>query len=273
MARTHATATARAISSDSATPLATPSAGSIPEVTIETLARGFCREAAGYGFGQIDFVKFVNAVLDQSMAGGTCPVCAPTRGHLAPAPADATRLPLQGVRVAIRSLAPAADLPILERWLTDARGRDFLLSRATAKAADVEELVRDPRNSFGVIVLPDATPIGAVAFLDHDPVQRKAEMRKLIGEPAQRGKGLAKEASSLWIRYGLAGLGLRKIFVSTFHTSVRNVRLNEELGFRLEGILRNEVLVDGAYQDVLRMGLWCDGEPGAPAPAGESDPD
>jgi RimJ/RimL family protein N-acetyltransferase len=238
----------------------------IPDAAIEALARLVCREASEQGFTQIEYVKLVNAVLDESMR------TAGAEPSPAPPPAPATRLPLRGPRVAIRALDPACDLPLFDRWLADASGRDFLLSRLTARQADLRELLRAAGNAFGVVTLPDAVPIGAVAFLDHDPAQRKAEMRKLIGEPSYRGKGLAKEASALWIRYGLAGLGLRKIYVSTFHTNVRNVRLNQELGFRVEGILRSEVLVDGAYHDVLRMGLWREGEPQEPeVPSTERD--
>jgi RimJ/RimL family protein N-acetyltransferase len=181
---------------------------------------------------------------------------------VAPAAPDTAALPLHGPRVVIRAFDVATDLEILDRWLSDRRGRDFLLSRVTARRADVQELVAERSSAFAMVTLHDATPVGTVAFLDHDPVQRKAEMRKLIGDPAQRGKGLAKEASELWIRYGISVLGLKKIYVSTFHTNVRNVRLNQELGFKVEGILRNEVLVDGRYHDVLRMGLWADAQHG-----------
>jgi diamine N-acetyltransferase len=95
-----------------------------------------------------------------------------------------------------------------------------------------------------------------VAFLDYDADQRKAELRKVVGDPAQRGKGYGKEASALWIRYGITTLGLKKIYLNTLETNIHNVHLNEELGFRVEGILRNELLIDGEYRDVLRMGLW-----------------
>jgi RimJ/RimL family protein N-acetyltransferase len=236
----------------------------IPDLAIETLARGFCHEAEGYGFTQLEYVKFVNAVLNRSMhAAPRATGQAVQRPSVAAAETPlADRLPLQAERVVIRAFDAAVDLPLFDDWLTDERGRDFLLSRVTAKQADLRDLVREASNTFGIITLHDSRPIGAMAFLDRDPVQRKAEMRKLIGDPAQRGKGLAKEASALWIRFGKEGIGLKKISVSTFHTSVRNVRLNQELGFRVEGILRNEVLLDGAYHDVLRMGLWTDGDPG-----------
>ena len=80
----------------------------------------------------------------------------------------------------------------------------------------------------------------------------------MIGDPALRGRGLGREASKLWVGYGLGALGLRKIYLNTLATHLRNIKINEEIGFRVEGILRNEVLIDGEHRDVLRMGLWHD---------------
>lgn len=233
---------------------------SIPDLTIEALARGFCREAATYGFTQLDYVKFVNVVLDMSMRSNADAAGGGSREEAPVKVADegvfkAASFPLQSPNLAIREFDATQDLPLFDRWLADPGGRHFLLSRTTARQEDLRDVARSDTSILGVITLPDGRPIGSVAFLNHDPEQRKAELRKLIGEPDQRGKGLAKEASMLWIRYGLGTLGLHKIYLSTLHTNSRNVRLNEELGFRTEGILRNEVLIDGVYHDILRMGL------------------
>jgi len=94
-----------------------------------------------------------------------------------------------------------------------------------------------------------------MAFLNYDRKYKKAELRKLIGVPKLRGKGLGKEATKYWIQYGFTELGLNKIYLNTVDTNIRNIKLNEELGFKVEGILRNEILIDGNYHDVLRMGL------------------
>ncbi len=237
---------------------------SIPDLTIETLSRSFYRESLGYGFTQMDYVKFVNHLLDLSMHadnGDAGSALDEEDGEVvARRSADLGRvgdtLPLRGPNVIVRALDSNADLPLLDRWLTDPAGRYFLLSRTTPHWPDVHELLARESTVLGMATLAEGTPIGCVAFLDYDPAQHKAELRKLIGEPAQRGKGFGREASKLWIRYGLDGLGLRKIYLNTLETNISNVRLNEELGFRVEGILRNEVLIDGTYRDVLRMGLW-----------------
>jgi RimJ/RimL family protein N-acetyltransferase len=93
-----------------------------------------------------------------------------------------------------------------------------------------------------------------MAYLDHSRIQNRAELRKLIGESDCRGKGLAEEATRLWVRYGIIGLGLEKIYLSTLQTQIANIRLNEDIGFKVEGLLRDEVLIDGKRHDVLRMG-------------------
>jgi RimJ/RimL family protein N-acetyltransferase len=239
--------------------MSTPTSN-IPDLTLETISRTFFREATGYGFGPVDYVKFANLLLDMAMKNGLETKRTPSPAAK-PAPvagwaAGATAFPLQGARVVVRAFDAEADLPLFDRWLADRQGRFFLLSRTTSRRSDIGEVVETENCVLGIITLPDSTPIGAVGFLDYDPTQRKAELRKLIGEPAQRGKGFAREASALWIQYGLEVLQLKKIYLNTLETDIRNVKLNEELGFAVEGILRNEVLVDGTYRDVLRMGLW-----------------
>lgn len=237
---------------------------SLPDRTLETLARSFYKESTMYGFTQIDYVRFVNMLLDLSMESSDreskvqgverrvgLEYVDTNDGHF-------KDLPIEGKRVRIRKLDPVNDMEILKEWLNDKSGRQFLLSRITAQAINIERIIHDDWNVFGIITTHDNTPIGCVAYLGFNCEQRKAELRKLIGEPSMRAKGYAKEATQLWIRYGQTALNLKKIHLSTFHTDMRNVRLNEDLGFKVEGILRNEICVDGVYLDVLRMGLWKD---------------
>lgn len=237
----------------------------IPDTTIETLARSFFKQSANYGFKQDDYLKFVNILLDfamrrwngdtngfqnhtevesqsETISGGTTPL----------------QLPLQGDGIKIRAFEPPRDRTRLERWLDDEFGRYFLLSRISLRDLCVDELIEDDTNILGVVTLPDETPIGIVAYLNYDARQAKAELRKLIGDPQIRARGFGKKATKLWIQYGIHGLRLHKIYLNTLNTNMRNIRLNEELGFRVEGILRNETLIDGKYHDVLRMSLWND---------------
>jgi RimJ/RimL family protein N-acetyltransferase len=127
------------------------------------------------------------------------------------------------------------------------------MTRATT--CSIEELISLEQNIIGIITLKDGKPIGTVAFLNHDSVNRKAELRKLIGDSEYRGKGYGKEATKYWIKYGFEILKLQKIYLNTTETNFHNIKINEELGFKVEGILRDEILMDGIPHDVLRMGL------------------
>lgn len=219
----------------------------IPEETLKALARTFFARGKAYGFRFDDYVRFVNVLLDVAMSDVAHGSSAPGLGTSA----TVCDLPLRGAHVTVR--APRdADRDRLHGWVSDAMGRWFLLSRATGQHQTLDRLLDDPTNRFG-IVEHDGTAIGIVAFLQRQG--DKAELRKLIGAPGMRGRGLALDATRLWIRYGRQALGLRKIYLYTLSSNERNVRLNQQLGFRVEGLLKTEVQVDGTDHDVLRMAL------------------
>jgi RimJ/RimL family protein N-acetyltransferase len=216
----------------------------IPDATLDALARGFYSQGQDYGFTFDDYVRFVNRLLDVAM----------TRQGGEAGPEIAGGLPLVGERVTIRATEPG-DRVHLRRWLSDPSGRFFLLSRGTGQVQELDELLDDDDNHIGIITLRDGRPVGAIAYLVRDPEQRRAELRKVIGEPELRGQGLGTEAARLWVAHGLRNLHLQKIFLYTLTTNTRNLHLNEQLGFRTEGLLRDEVVVDGESRDVVRMGL------------------
>ncbi len=226
----------------------------IPEETIEAVARSLYKETNRYGFRQGDYLRLVNQLLDLSMrnADSDPQVRRHRVVYRSPTP---LRLPLEREDTRIREFDASRDKALFEKWIADSHGRYFLLSSITAKTPDVDHVIESEDNILGVITLADATPIGMMAFLDYDRSQRKAELRKLIGEAEYRGRGFAKKATQLWIHYGITGLGLEKICLNTLDTNFRNIRLNEELGFKVEGILRKECYFDGEYHDILRMAL------------------
>ncbi len=231
-------------------------ANSIPVETLRVFARSIHNEAVNYGFSQLDLVRLINELMDISAAhvstSGSAGELTPTEGRF-----DVDSDVLISDHLQIRQADPATDSGLLEQWINDEYGKHFLLSCAAAEMTSVDQLLNHSQNQLG-IVSHDGTPIGAVAYLDIDKSQRRAELRKLIGSREARGKGFAEEATRLWIRYGYKHLGLRKIYVSTLQTHLRNIQLNESIGFRVEGVLHNEVLIDGQRYDVLRMGLCLD---------------
>lgn len=230
----------------------------IPNETITAFARTISAEARRYGFGQIDLIRLVNALLDVPESDIPAPLDDQAdAANRDPAGFAVDAFPLRSDRLEIRLARADQDADLLRGWLDDEYGRHFLLSSTTAQPTDLASLLENPQNLVGIVV-EDEKPVGAVAFLDIDRDQRRAELRKLVGRKTARGKGLAEEATRLWIQYGGEQLGLEKIYVSTLQTHLRNIQLNEAIGFRVEGVLQREVLIEGERYDVLRMGLCFD---------------
>jgi len=229
----------------------------IPAATIDTLARSIFKEASAYGFAQVDIIRLINELMDLCTGAEISDQNLPeeTRPRFGDSSDQPVDLPVVGDHVIIRPFNGRKDAKLLEQWLPDKYGRYFVLSCATAQSITIDALTKSPGNHLGIITLLDGSPIGAMAYLDHSKNQRRAELRKLIGELDSRGQGLAEEATRLWIEYGIRTLGLDKIYVSTLQTQFSNIKLNESIGFRVEGLLRNEVLIDGTRHDVLRMGF------------------
>ena len=99
-------------------------------------------------------------------------------------------------------------------------------------------------------------PIGNIGFNHINWVSRNANIFLTIGEPEYWGKGIAGEASKLLINYGFTELNLHKIFAGVFTPNTRSLRAAEKLGFEKEGVLKEEMYVDGQYHDIHKFALF-----------------
>lgn len=197
-----------------------------------------------------DYVALANELLDKAINK--------TDNTLSPTPTYSIQkinLPIKLDTVTIKKFNYAGDVKLLKEWTSTEYGKEFLLSRIDNKEITVDDLIKDKLNIFGVIESSGKEPIGVLGFLNHDKENNKAELRKLIGNYDYKEKGLAKRASAAWINYGISNLKLRKIYIYTYDTNIRNIRINRELGFKLEGILKEENIYNGEPRDIIRMAL------------------
>ena len=206
----------------------------IPIQTVQTVARSIYKEATKYGFGPLDIIRLINELMDLAKSGdeGVSEENDPGVEAVDITTVDCRQLPVTGSHVKIREFSYEQDRKLFDHWLPDRYGKYFTLSCATAQEVTIESPANSPRNHLGIITLLDDTPIGAMAYLDHSKTQKRAELRKLIGEPEARGKGYAEQATRLWIQYGLQSLGLEKIYVSTLQTHLGNIQLNEDVEWK-----------------------------------------
>lgn len=99
------------------------------------------------------------------------------------------------------------------------------------------------------------TPVGSVFLRDIDYSNSKAEYGIFIGEDSARGKGIGTSAAELIIEYGFTELNLHKIFLRVLADNTSAVKSYLKAGFKQEAYLKDEVLIDGEYKDIILMAV------------------
>ena len=114
----------------------------------------------------------------------------------------------------------------------------------------------DPAELILAICLKaDGRAIGMIGLHRMNPVTRAATLGIVIGEKGLWGRGLGTDALRVLCRYGFNSLHLHKIRLEVYPFNPRAEKIYESVGFRREGVFREEGFRDGVHHDVIRMGL------------------
>jgi RimJ/RimL family protein N-acetyltransferase len=97
--------------------------------------------------------------------------------------------------------------------------------------------------------------IGNCTINKIDLVNRKAEIALTIGHPEYRSRTCGIEAIGLLLEHGFCRLNLNRIYGGADSRLARWIHMMESLGFKKEGTLREDIVRDGNYVDVVRFGI------------------
>ncbi|MBS0194190.1 MAG: GNAT family N-acetyltransferase [Proteobacteria bacterium] len=111
--------------------------------------------------------------------------------------------------------------------------------------------------TWAIAQCDDDALIGTVSLHAIFPGQARAEIGYAL-HPSHWGRGLAREAVRLALRYGFDELRLRRIEADTDPDNIGSCRLLEALGFRREGLLRERWQVGDLTSDSALYGLLKD---------------
>ena len=164
------------------------------------------------------------------------------------------RTVIRGARVSLRPLMPD-DRPLLETW---ARDKDIQHSLSRSLVSDLmAELTQPDTHTRESFIIHDARdhPIGLTSLFNLSASPACGEMAKLLGSPDARGKGYAKESEVLMLGYAFDRLKLNRVFIRTAGFNLQNIKLNEKLGLRFEGILRECRMLDEELVDIVVMSI------------------
>jgi len=168
---------------------------------------------------------------------------------------------IRGKRLYLRSIE-RDDLERCHDWMNDEELTATLSQRypiSLAREADwVERATRgqDPSELIFAICLDQGDRhVGNCSLVAIDRENGTATLGIFIGERDCRGQGLGEEAVRVLCGFAFDEMGLHKIRLDVHATNADAVRTYERVGFRREGLLREETFRRGRRIDVIRMGL------------------
>src|SRR5579875_3672038 len=170
---------------------------------------------------------------------------------------------LEGHGVVLRPLEET-DLEHWREWVNDPEIAGYLdrvlpVSRPEHRRFFYLSVIVNQRAVWFALERPGVPPrdyIGCAWLWDIDQRHRRAEVRILIGERSSWGTGVGTEALRLLSAYAFEKLGLHKLYAYVHARNPRGAAAFRKAVYVEEARLREEAFWDGAYDDVLRFGLW-----------------
>lgn len=117
-----------------------------------------------------------------------------------------------------------------------------------------EKVFRGLVHQFIICRNEDGMPVGSIYLRNFEEESRKAEWGIYIGEEQMYGKGIGTEAAKLILDYGFRELGMHKVTSRVLARNKASVRMNEKAGYMQEAYLRDELFLDGRYEDLILFG-------------------
>jgi len=152
------------------------------------------------------------------------------------------------------------DLPYIQKWSNDAELRRLIGEVSPMSRNEVEkwykELLADKDRIWFTIVLKKGNRvIGEAGFLRMFRPWRNTDMTIIIGEKEAWGKGYGTETGHLLLGYAFNQLGFHRISVGVVGFNERALRFWKSLGFKKEGVERDEYYYDNEYSDGIMMSI------------------
>ncbi len=112
-----------------------------------------------------------------------------------------------------------------------------------------DNLLRDSSSRIYAIETAEGEHIGNVGLEDINLHSRKAELGIFIGEKRFWGKGYGTEAIMLALKIAFESMNLNRVYLRVFIDNKRAQACYEKVGFKREGILRQDEFKNGKYID------------------------
>lgn len=159
---------------------------------------------------------------------------------------------IQGENIYLR-LMEKRDVKYKVKWVNDPEVRRTLFFGEISEIGTEQWLMKvttdNTRMDFVICENNNDIPVGFASVVNIDLKNSKAETYICIGEKTCWGKGYGKEVKKLLMEYVFIQLGLNRLYSFNWAENKKMIQINKNLGFKLEGVLRQDTYSNGVYKD------------------------
>lgn len=167
---------------------------------------------------------------------------------------------LIGKKIYLR-LHDKKDIPVWFKWFNDSDVTRFLVHGCYPNTKELQKAffknMYGSRSNFQLAIVDKKTGdlAGTIGLHKIDLINRNADISIVIGDKRYWGKKIGKEAVALIASHAFDKLNLHKVTAGMVDGNKASYNLFASLGFKKEGVLKEQNFADGRYQDVVRFGL------------------
>lgn len=158
------------------------------------------------------------------------------------------------------------DIPAINEWRRNRELISFLGAPYRFIGQEVDEewfesYLKSRANTVRCAMVEHDRPdviLGLVTLASINWVSRKCTLHIMIGNEADRGKGLGTFAVDAAVSHAFLDLNLNRVELDVLESNSRARHLYQKIGFKEEGVRRCAAFKDGNYVDMVSMGLLHD---------------
>lgn len=165
---------------------------------------------------------------------------------------------LIGSHIYLRPLE-RSDGPMLAPWLNDPEVNRTLRRCHPISLLDEDNylagLAGTENVHLGIALRRDDQLIGATGLHEINWRCRHTQFGIVVGDKSQWDKGHGTEATRLMVAHAFQTLNLNRVWLHVYEYNPRGIHAYEKVGFRKEGVLRQDTFREGRYWDTVVMAI------------------
>ncbi len=153
------------------------------------------------------------------------------------------------------------DIPLATKFINDKELKRFLVTTIPFPMTYWEEESwiksqnsdRDGKYNFAIEDIETGKYIGGCGINDVNWLTRVAIVGIMIGDKDYWNKGYGMDAMNTLVDFLFEEMNMNKVKLGVFSFNERAIKCYEKCGFKVEGVLKEEIFKDGRYYDEIIM--------------------